>query len=161
MLQSFVLITSVRVFLHDGVDIALVPVGTTPTGTGWINILIALTLLWVLWKISFWVFGAIRGGHRRSVIGSAVHGYLAYKTFGLLRGHNRAANSGMSGGVGSGTRAYAAPDPYTTVRAGSSYCRCLGCADSRAGEQQHPDTAAASTAPARSGLPVRAAAGGG
>ncbi|KAA5825424.1 hypothetical protein F1721_32830 [Saccharopolyspora hirsuta] len=48
------------------------------------TILIALAMFYILIKLPFWVLGSIRGG-KRSFVGSLVKGFLAYKTYGLLR----------------------------------------------------------------------------
>ena len=88
VLQSLVLATAVRVLLNDGGELTTTIFGaSTTTGTGWINILVSLTLLWILWKIPFWVLGTIGGrGGGRSFLGAAARTFLAYKTFGLVRG---------------------------------------------------------------------------
>ncbi|CRK57606.1 Basic proline-rich protein [Alloactinosynnema sp. L-07] len=116
--QSLTLITAMKVFLAPG--------GFTvfgPTGGGLVNLLVALALMYILFKIPFWVLSSIRGGNGRSLIGSLVRGFLAYKTFGLLSGHRtpRPANSGgdntgTSGGGGGG----GAADPYANTRATAS-----------------------------------------
>jgi len=80
--QSLTLITAMKVFLAPG--------GFTifgPTMSGLINLLVALALMYILFKIPFWVLSSVRGGGGRSgLIGSLVKGFIAYKTFGLLGG---------------------------------------------------------------------------
>ncbi|HVK26231.1 MAG TPA: hypothetical protein VM677_33170, partial [Actinokineospora sp.] len=80
--QSLTLITAMRVFLAPG--------GFTlfgPTTSGLVNLLVALALMFILFKIPFWLLKAARGqGGGRSMIGSLLKGFIAYKTFGLLRG---------------------------------------------------------------------------
>jgi hypothetical protein len=85
--------------------------GFTPLGpnTGQLaNLLIGLAVMFILFKIPFWILGAARGGGGgRSLVGSLVRGFLAYKTFGLLRG-----------GAGRRVRPHRptpAPDPYARV----------------------------------------------
>ena len=86
--QSFTLVVALRVLLAPG--------GFTIfgiTGSGLVNVLVALALVYVLIKIPFWILGSIKGSGRRSLVGSLVRGFITYKTFGLLRG-------GASGGGG-------------------------------------------------------------
>ncbi|KAA2253341.1 hypothetical protein F0L68_33220 [Solihabitans fulvus] len=97
--QSLTLITAMRVFLAPG--------GFTmfgPTWSGLVNLLVALALMYILFKIPFWILGSLRGGGGRSLAGSLVRGFLAYKTFGLLGG-GRGGGRGPrpSGGGRSGT----------------------------------------------------------
>ncbi|MCP2304076.1 hypothetical protein LV79_003783 [Actinokineospora globicatena] len=119
--QSLTLITAVKIFLAPG--------GFTifgPTMSGLVNLLVALSLMYILFKIPFWVLGSIRGGGGgRSLIGGLVKGFLAYKTFGLLGGgggarrgtHSTgtAKNGGRGDGGGDGQL-----DPYRSTRATSS-----------------------------------------
>jgi hypothetical protein len=75
--QSLTLIVAMKVFLAPG--------GFTlfgPTMSGLVNLLVALALMYILFKIPFWILGSIRGGGGRSQVGSLVRGFLAYKTFG-------------------------------------------------------------------------------
>ncbi|OZM76570.1 ABC transporter permease [Pseudonocardia sp. MH-G8] len=124
VVQSLTLITAMRVFLTPG--------GFTlfgPTGGGLVNLLVACALMYVLYKIPFWVLGSIRGGGgQRSLIGSLVRGFIAYKTFGLLsgrgsKGGGRAAASrggrGRGGRTGGGGTGDASGDAYGGVRADS------------------------------------------
>ncbi|WP_425426288.1 hypothetical protein [Actinokineospora terrae] len=116
--QSLTLITGVKVFLAPG--------GFTvfgPTVSGLVNLLVALSLMYILFKIPFWVLGSIRGGGGRSLIGGLIKGFLAYKTFGLLGGGGgggrrgpRPTGSGGRGGGGDGGQL----DPYKSTRATSS-----------------------------------------
>lgn len=59
------------------------------------SFLIAIAMCYVLIKIPFWILGSIRGSKGRSVIGSMVRGFLAYKTFGLARAGATAAASSV------------------------------------------------------------------
>ncbi|MFD2415351.1 hypothetical protein [Amycolatopsis pigmentata] len=93
--QSLTLITAMKVFLAPG--------GFTvfgPTRSGLVNLLVALALIYILFKIPFWVLGSLRGGGRRSLLGSMVRGFIAYKTFGLLRGGGTPRPSPANGGNG-------------------------------------------------------------
>lgn len=112
--QSLTLITAMKVFLAPG--------GFTlfgPTLSGLVNLLVALALMYILFKIPFWILGSIRGGGGgRSLVGSLVRGFLAYKTFGLLGGGGggrKPRPSGGRGGGGGNTNPYAHP---TTTSSG-------------------------------------------
>jgi len=103
--QSLTLVTAMKVFLAPG---GFSIYGATPSGL--VNMLVTIALLYVLFKIPFWILGSIRGGGGRSFVGSLARGFLAYKTFGLLGG-------GKSGG--SRSRSMHAPkpaDPYARTR---------------------------------------------
>ncbi|GGS53798.1 hypothetical protein [Actinokineospora fastidiosa] len=116
--QSMTLIVGMNVFLAPG--------GFTlfgPTMTGLVNLLVALALMYILFKIPFWVLSSIRTGNGRSLVGSLVKGFLAYKTFGLLgtRGGGKGGTPHTLGG-GRGGRAGAStnrgsPTPYANPRA--------------------------------------------
>jgi hypothetical protein len=88
---------------------------------GLVNLLVAIALVYILFKIPFWVLSSIRGGRGRGLIGSLVKGYLAYKTFGLLSGRGgggtsprtRPSRGGSHGGRGGSPNADA--DPRTTA----------------------------------------------
>ncbi|NIJ10540.1 hypothetical protein FHU38_000884 [Saccharomonospora amisosensis] len=109
LVQSLSLITAMRVFLAPG--------GFTffgPTTNGVVNLLVALALMYILFKIPFWILGSLRGGGRRSFLGSLIRGFIAYKTFGLLKGGGGTA---ASAAASSGGKKAAAPlDPYTKSR---------------------------------------------
>ncbi|MCU1680196.1 MAG: hypothetical protein JWQ81_935 [Amycolatopsis sp.] len=115
--QSLTLIVAVKVFLAPG--------GFTifgATGAGVINMLVAIALMYILFKIPFWILGSIRGGGGgRSLVGSLVRGFLAYKTFGLLGGggggRKPRPSGGNRGGGGGSTSPYANP----TTTSGGQY----------------------------------------
>lgn len=77
-----------------------------------IHFLIALALCYVLIKIPFWALGSIRGGGR-SLVGSLVRGFIAYKTFGLLRGLGGGKASKLRSGA---QKSAASTDPYARTR---------------------------------------------
>ncbi len=80
--QSLTLIAALNVFLSsDGFTF----LGSNPTGLT--NMLVALGLMYILFKIPFWILSATRlTSGRPSIAGRLARAYLAYKTFGLLRG---------------------------------------------------------------------------
>ncbi|MHA6631140.1 hypothetical protein ACU61A_37380 [Pseudonocardia sichuanensis] len=118
VVQSLTLITAMRVFLTPGGFTLL-----GPNNDGLVNLLVACALMYILFKIPFWVLGSIRGGGGgRSFVGSLVRGFIAYKTFGLLSGRSRGGGStaGRSGRARSWTasdgQAGGEPDPNARVR---------------------------------------------
>ncbi|CRK55156.1 Outer membrane protein, OmpA/MotB family [Alloactinosynnema sp. L-07] len=119
--QSLTLITAMKVFLAPG--------GFTlfgPTMSGLVNLLVALALMYILFKIPFWVLSSVRGGGGRSgLIGSLVKGFLAYKTFGLLGGGGgggkspkpRPSGGGRGGNGGGGSSGgNSSSNPYANAR---------------------------------------------
>ncbi|MGX7829019.1 hypothetical protein ACTG9Q_28425 [Actinokineospora sp. 24-640] len=119
--QSLTLITAMKVFLAPG--------GFTlfgPTTSGLINLLVALALIYILFKIPFWVLSSVRGGSGRSgLIGSLVKGFLVYKTFGLLRGGGsgggkspkpRPSGGGRGGNGGGASSGGGSSNPYANAR---------------------------------------------
>ena len=108
--QSLALVTAFKVLLAPG---GFTPFGTTRNGL--VDMIVALALVWLLYRIPFWVLAAIRpGGGRRSLIGSLVRSYLAYRTFGLLTGRGRPATGagrGPGGAGGGGGRGGPGPRP--------------------------------------------------
>ncbi|GAA1895319.1 hypothetical protein GCM10009753_25280 [Streptantibioticus ferralitis] len=80
IVQSVALITALRVFLAPG---GFTLLGPTPDGL--VNILVALGLMYILFKIPFWILSATRLSNRRSLAGSLVRTVVMAKTFGLLR----------------------------------------------------------------------------
>ncbi|WP_245783444.1 hypothetical protein [Amycolatopsis sacchari] len=109
--QSLTLITALKAFFTPG--------GFTlfgPTASGLINLLIALALMYILLKIPFWILGSIRGGGGRSLIGSLVRGFLAYKTFGLLGGGGgKRRTPRATGGSSRGSSPTRSAEPRTTA----------------------------------------------
>jgi hypothetical protein len=106
----------------------LAPGGFTlfgPTPNGLVNLLVALALVYILFKIPFWILGSLRGGGGRSLVGSLVRGFLAYKTFGLLGGggggRGPRPSGGGRGGNGGGGGGPANPYVHTRATANGQY----------------------------------------
>lgn len=79
------------------------------------SFLVAIAMCYILIKIPFWVLSTVRGGGR-SHVGSLIKGFLAYKTFGLIRG-GMASIAGFQRSRGATTAS--AADPYENSRAGA------------------------------------------
>jgi hypothetical protein len=114
--QSLTLITALRVFFAEG---GFTFLGPTPDGV--VNLIATGGLLWILVKIPSWVMQHVQlGGGRRSLLGSLVRAFVAYKTFGFLRGGGgggrplqpTGGGRGVHGGPGRGSG-----DPYAHPRA--------------------------------------------
>ncbi|WP_280422422.1 hypothetical protein [Nocardia carnea] len=125
VVQSLVLITSLRVFLTPG--------GWEffgPNADGLVSLIIGLALIAVLIKVPFWLLSSMRIGPSggRSLIGSLARGFIAYKTYGLLKGGSsgggRAAAATTPARLsqprlprqGRPAAPSAPPDPYARVR---------------------------------------------
>ena len=96
--QSLTLVAALNVFLTPG--------GFTffgPTGGGLADLIVTIALLYILFKIPFWILHAIQVGGGRSFIGGAVKGVIAYKTLGLLGLRGGAGSGGGAGGGRPGT----------------------------------------------------------
>jgi hypothetical protein len=122
VVQSLTLITAMKVFLAPG--------GFTlfgPTASGLVNLLVALALMYILFKIPFWVLGSLRNSGGRSLLGSVVRGFIAYKALGLLGGRGgggggrRPPPSGGGGGNGGPGRGPTDPSPPTRTTADGQY----------------------------------------
>jgi hypothetical protein len=136
LVQSLTLVVGLRVLLSPG-GLGLFGL---PTDTGFITLLVVLALLYILFKIPFWLLAAARVGHGRTLLGSLVRGFVAYQTFGLLTGrshrshrsHGRADDDGHGGGNGGGSgRGGGGGGPRPTPRPHDPYPR----ARPSAGEQ--------------------------
>jgi len=95
--QSLTLIAAMNVFLTKG--------GFTffgPTGGGLVDLIVTIALLYILFKIPFWILHSIQVGNGRSLLGGAIKGVIAYKTLGLigLRGAGAAGRRGLPGAGG-------------------------------------------------------------
>ncbi|MBL7546577.1 hypothetical protein I6A60_01580, partial [Frankia sp. AgB1.9] len=77
--QAFVLIASFRVFFTPGGFSLL---GPTPDGV--VNLLAAITMVYFLFKIPFWLMPRI--GQGRGILGRIVRAYVLGRAMGLLRG---------------------------------------------------------------------------
>ncbi|QNP75008.1 hypothetical protein IAG44_40085 [Streptomyces roseirectus] len=94
--QSLALITGVHVFLTPG---AFGPHGLFGLDDdGLVNVLTTLALLYIVFKIPFWILGSLRLGNGHSLAGSVARSYVMYKTFGLLHGGRTAARAASAGG---------------------------------------------------------------
>ena len=127
---------------------------------GLVNLLVAIALVYILFKIPFWVLSSIRGRSGRSLIGSLVKGYLAYKTFGLLGGHGggtsprpRPSRGGSHGGRGG------SPNPYANPRTTASGQYVLPLSVRRTRPTAKP-TPASGPAPKRQGRQLELPLGG-
>ncbi|WP_280381800.1 hypothetical protein [Nocardia wallacei] len=119
VVQSLVLVTSLRVFLTPG--------GWNffgPNADGIVGLIIGLALMGVLVKTPFWLLSAMKIGQGRSLAGSIVRGYITYKTLGLLKGKTSTASARATAaatrpkrGVARPPKLRAADDPYARVRA--------------------------------------------
>lgn len=113
VVQSLVLITSVRVFLSPGGWEIL-----GPTESGWVSILIALAMGLMLVKIPFWLLSALKIGSGHGLVSSVVRGFIRYKTFGLVLNAGRTGSSRRrTAHPSTGEGDAAGADPYATVRA--------------------------------------------
>ncbi|OBA53676.1 hypothetical protein A5789_23530 [Nocardia sp. 852002-51101_SCH5132738] len=84
VIQSLALITATRVFLSpDGWKL------NGGSNGGLINLIVSIALVGILAKVPFWMLSAMRIGSGRSLVGGMVRSYLAYKTFGMLRGASK------------------------------------------------------------------------
>ncbi len=101
--QSMTLVAAMNVFLAEG--------GFTffgPTADGLVNLIVTIALLYILFKIPFWILHHVQNGGGRSMLGGAVKGLIAYKTLGLIglrgggAGGPRAAGGSRGPGMGGG-----------------------------------------------------------
>lgn len=152
VVQSLVLVTALRVFLSPGGFVFF-----APTQTGIVNILVALALMTILVKIPFWLLSALKIGPGHSMAGSLIKGFIAYKTFGLIKGHSsgptprRAPPRPPSGMRSSGTASGEA-DPYTRVRAtrdGQLMLPLPGVRRAKSARSQQPHTVPTAASPSQ------------
>ncbi|MFJ4790047.1 hypothetical protein [Streptomyces sp. NPDC088794] len=108
--QSLALITGVRVFLTPG-GFGLTGLFGVTTRDGLVNVLITLALMYIVFKIPFWILGSLRSSGGRSFVGRMVRAYVMYKTFGLLR---------SGGGGGTASHGGARRPPSSTGSGGTS-----------------------------------------
>ncbi len=115
LIQSFVLVTALRVFLAPGFTLL------GPDTSGVVNMLVAIALMWVLIKVPFWVFSSLRVSNRRSFLGTLAKGVLVAKAFGVLRGLSGTTLAGTRRGRGNGSGGIPpkpGPGPKPTPRPG-------------------------------------------
>jgi hypothetical protein len=94
VVQSLTLITAMRVFFAPG-GFGLFG----PNGNGLVNMIVALALTYILFKIPFWVLRSVRGrGGRRSLVGGMARAYVAGRALGLVSGGHRPAGGGARAG---------------------------------------------------------------
>jgi len=97
--QSLTLVAALNVFLAKG--------GFTffgPTGGGLVDLIVTIALLYILFKIPFWILHSIQVGNGRSLLGGAIKGVIAYKTLGLVGLRGGASLAGRRGLPGAGGR---------------------------------------------------------
>ncbi len=110
--QSFVLIASFKVFFTPGGFTLL-----GPTKDGVVNLLAALTLIYLLFKIPFWMMPRIgRGG---GILGRVIRSYVLGRTLGLLGGRTGTGRANRAPGRRRrrGRRRNGDGDPYARVEA--------------------------------------------
>ena len=105
--QSLTLVAGLQVLLSPG-GFGLFGL---PNDDGFITLLVTLALLYILFKIPFWMLAASRIHHGRTLVGSLVRGFVAYKSFGLLTGRRRRRPGGADGGGGGDGGAVARAGP--------------------------------------------------
>ncbi len=108
VVQSLVLIAIARVFLTPDGSSFFASVSTGP-----VNLIVSIALLGILAKVPFWMLSAMRIGHGRSMTGQLVRGFIAYKTFGLLR----KGGSALAGSLRPSKPAVPQPPPRKPSRA--------------------------------------------
>ncbi|MFE0099813.1 hypothetical protein [Streptomyces sp. NPDC059009] len=98
--QSAALVVGIRVFLTPG---NFSPFG--PTRDGFVAVLVVLALMYILFKIPFWILSSVRVSRGRSFAGRMVRAMVMYKTFGLLRSASGRPAVGRGGRGGRGPSA--------------------------------------------------------
>lgn len=102
--QSLVLIVAVKTLLTGGVHLF--------TSFGSFGMMIgAIGLFIVLFKIPFWLFGAVKVGSGRSLIGGLARAYVAAKTFGMIAG--KRGGTTRTAATGSGRGGASADPPWS------------------------------------------------
>ncbi|MFI7189934.1 hypothetical protein ACIBQ0_09385 [Nocardia nova] len=114
VVQSLVLITSLRVFLTPG-DWGFFG----PNSQGMVDQIVAIALMGILVKTPFWLLSVLRIGQGRTLAGSIVRSYITYKTLGALKGaRSGTRTTATTGAKTAAVRRVARPaDPYARVRA--------------------------------------------
>ncbi|CAO5151240.1 Conjugal transfer protein TrbL [Frankia sp. AiPs1] len=115
--QALVLLASFKTFFAPG---GFTLLGPSPDGI--VNMLAAITMIYFLVKIPFWLAPRMGGG-RSSLVGRIVRGYVMGRAMGLLGGRagaraGVARRGGRGRGVGrGGRRNRGSADPYEKVQA--------------------------------------------
>ncbi|MCC8244997.1 hypothetical protein [Saccharothrix luteola] len=93
--QSLALICALKVFLEPGGFHFF----GAPTADGLVNLIVLISLVWILVKIPGWVMRQVQiGGGRRTFVGGLAHAFVFGKAMGLLGGRSaRAAATARSG----------------------------------------------------------------
>lgn len=113
VVQSLVLITSLRVFLTPG-DWGFFG----PNSQGMVDQIVAIGLMGILVKTPFWLLSVLRIGQGRTLAGSIVRSYITYKTLGALKGpHAKPTRTTAASKAAAARRPLRPADPYARVRA--------------------------------------------
>ncbi|MFF0452997.1 hypothetical protein [Nocardia africana] len=113
VVQSLILVTSLRVFLTPG-DWGFFG----PNSQGMVDQIIAIALMGILVKTPFWLLSVMRIGQGRTLAGSIVRSYITYKTLGALKGTTSKPTRTAAASKQAATRRPPRPaDPYARVRA--------------------------------------------
>lgn len=104
VVQSLTLVTALNLLLTPGRGFTVFTEPAAGPSQALPSMLAVLALLFILYRIPFWLLAASRIGNGRSIIGSLVRGFIAYRTLGFLRGQpgggNPADRSGRAPGGG-------------------------------------------------------------
>ncbi|ROP37333.1 hypothetical protein [Saccharothrix texasensis] len=115
--QSLTLICALKVFLQPGGFHFF----GAPTADGLVNLLVLISLIWVLVKIPGWVMRQVQigGGGRRSFVGGLARAFVVGKTMGVLGGRGigtAAASRSRGSGAGTGGAAHREPPWPAPIR---------------------------------------------
>ena len=92
--QSLILVVVLRVFLTPNGWMAIPNTVSSPTANGEINIMVGIALMGVLAKTPGWLLATMKIGQgSRTLVGSVVRAFIAYKTLGMLKGTGAAAKT--------------------------------------------------------------------
>ncbi|MBV7706510.1 hypothetical protein NOVA_27360 [Nocardia nova] len=113
VVQSLVLITSLRVFLTPG-DWGFFG----PNAQGMVDQIVAIALMGILVKTPFWLLSVMRIGQGRTLAGSIVRSYITYKTLGALKATtSKPTRTATTAKPAAARRPPRPADPYARVRA--------------------------------------------
>ncbi|XVS62031.1 hypothetical protein ACQPYE_27685 [Actinosynnema sp. CA-299493] len=107
--QSLTLICALKVFLQPGGFHFF----GAPTADGLVNLLVLISLIWVLVKIPGWIMRQVQiGGGRHSLVGGLARAFVVGKTMGLLGGRGAGVPvASAAGGAKHGARTPHGRDP--------------------------------------------------